>query len=264
MNKRITHALLCLTLLLGLSTTAFAEETPATVEVTLNGEVAEGLSATIYDGTSYLPFYAGTLAIRPDAQINWEDGQFVATAADFTMTARAYDHYLVVNDRYLYIPDGIKADPDGTIYVPARTLAVALGAWIGWNDRVELCSGGVPLTAEARPYDDATLDLMARVITHESGYQPLAGKIAVGNVIMNRVNSPSFPNTVYEVVYQPGQFPGATSYEPNAESILAARLCLEGANVVPGAYWFNGAGKSCWASRNKATIAVIGGHAFYG
>ena len=34
--------------------------------------------------------------------------------------------------------------------------------------------------------------------------------------------------------------------------------------VLPNAYWFNGVGRSCWASRNKECIAVIGGHAFYG
>ena len=51
---------------------------------------------------------------------------------------------------------------------------------------------------------------------------------------------------------------------PRDSSILAAKLCLEGAMVLPNAYWFNGVGRSCWASRNKECIAVIGGHAFYG
>ena len=148
--------------------------------------------------------------------------------------------------------------------VPARVLATALGAWIDWTGKVELCSGGEPLTAEAVPYDDTTLDLLARVITHESGNQPLTGKMAVGNVILNRVNSPSFGSTVYEVIYSPNQFPGATNATPNEESILAARLVLEGANVVPEALYFNGAGKSCWASRNKRLIRTIGGHSFYG
>ena len=92
----------------------------------------------------------------------------------------------------------------------------------------------------------------------------MEGKSAVGNVIMNRVNSAQLPKTVSEVIYSPNQFPGATNATPNAESILAARLVMEGANVVPGAYYFNGVGKPCWASRNKTLIRVIGGHAFYG
>ena len=133
-----------------------------------------------------------------------------------------------------------------------------------WTGKVELCSGGVPLTVEGKPYDDETLDLIAKVITHESGNQPLEGKMAVGNVILNRVNSPSFGSTVYEVIFSPNQFPGATNATPNAESILAARLVLEGANVVPEALYFNGVGKPCWASRNKRLIKTIGGHSFYG
>lgn len=264
MRKKLPRALLCVSLVLALALPARAAgEEPIVVEVTVNGETA-WYTAQVYGGTAYLPFYGGVLTLRPDADITWEDGLFTATAWDFTMTARIGDPCIVVNGRYLYIPGGVRGESDGAALVPARTLALALGAWVDWTGRVELCSGGVPLTAEGRPYDDATLDLLARVITHESGNQPLEGKMAVGNVVLNRVNSPSFGNTVYEVVYAPNQFPGATSREPNAESILAARLVLEGANVVPGALYFNGVGKDCWAARHKTLITVIGGHAFYG
>ncbi len=301
MIKRLTSILLMLALSLALALPALAEEAPtveappaeavasvdqlpeaeepaapqAPAQVTLNGEVRatvgvtlngapSALPAVVYGGTSYVPFYAAVLALRPDAQVTWENGSFIATAADFTMTVRAGDVYLVINERYLYIPDGVKSEPDGAAWVPARTLATGLGAWIGWSGTVDLCSGGLPLTAEGKPYDDVTLDLLAKVIQHESGYQPFEGKLAVGAVILNRVNSSRFPNTVYGVIFQPNQFPGATNATPSENSVLAARLCLEGANVAPTAYYFNGVGKDCWAARNKALITVIGGHAFYG
>lgn len=264
MNKRIAHGLLSLTLLLSLATPAFAEEITPTVEVTVNGETAADFSAAAYGGTTYVPFYFATKALRPDAQIEWVDGRFIAAAEDFTMTARIGDPCLEINGRYLYIPQRIKGEADGTAWVPTRALAAALGAEIGWDGSVLFTTGGAPLSAEARPYDDVTLDLLARAITHESGNQSFEGKMAVGSVILNRVSSPIFPGTVYDVLFQKGQFPGVTDAEPNADSILAARLCLEGANVVPGAYWFNGAGKVCWASRNKTLLAVIDNHAFYG
>lgn len=264
MRKRPILVLLACTLALTAAFPAYAEEEqPVAVEVTVNGE-ATWYSAELWGGTSYVPFYGGVTTLRPDAAVTWEDGVFTASAEDFTMTCRIGEPYIAVNERYLYIPGGVKGWADGTALVPARTLALALGAWVDWTGKVELCSGGTPLTAEGKPYDDETLDLVARVITHESGNQPLEGKMAVGNVILNRVNSPSFGSTVYEVIYSPNQFPGATNATPNEESILAARLVLEGANVVPGAYYFNGVGKSCWASRNKSLIRVIGGHAFYG
>lgn len=263
MKKRRISILFCLTLILSLSLPVFAAEEIGAAEVTVNG-VSAAYAAEIHKGTAYVPFYNAVQSLRPDAEITWADGTFTASAWDFTMTARVGDLYIVINDRYLYIPDGVKGWADGTALVPARTLATALGAWIGWSGKVELCSGGVPLAGEGKPYDDETLDVLAKVIMHESGYQPFLGKLAVGSVIMNRVNSSAYPNTVGGVVYSPNQFPGATNATPNAESILAARLCLEGANVVPGAYYFNGVGKSCWASRHKKLLYTIGGHAFYG
>lgn len=263
MNKRILSSLLALVLTLGLAAPAYAQEEPSVAEVTVNDQTVS-YTAEVYDGTAYIPFYSGVQSLRPDAEITWEDGTFTAAAEDFTMTVRVGDPYLIINGRYLYIAETVKGWADGTALVPARVLATALGAWIGWDGKVVLYSGGIPLKSEDIPYDETTLDLLARVITHESGNQPLKGKMAVGNVILNRANSTRFPNTVYEVIYSPNQFPGATNATPNEESILAARLVLEGANVVPGAYYFNGAGKSCWASRNKSLIATIGGHSFYG
>lgn len=264
MKKRVLTFLLAFGLTLGCSYPVFAEEGAFPAEVTVNGEPVY-YTAEVYDSTAYVPFYGGVSTLRPDAEITWENGVFTASAWDFTMTVKIGDPYLLINGRYLYIPGGVKGWADGTALVPARTLATALGAWVDWNNgQVELCSGGVPLKSEDIPYDETTLDLLARVITHESRNQPLTGKMAVGNVILNRVNSSKFPNTVAEVIYSPNQFPGATNVTPNEESILAARLVLEGANVVPGAYYFNGAGKSCWASRNKAHIATIAGHSFYG
>lgn len=263
MRKKIGALVLAGALTLSLALPVHGEETPGVVAVTVNGQTV-AYTAEAYDGTAYIPFYHGVMSLRPDAVITWDNGVFTASAWDFTMTARVGDPYIVINDRYLYIPGTVKGWADGAALVPARTLAAALGAWVGWSGQVDLCSGGVPLAAGDRPYDEETLDILARVIAHESGSESLLGKLAVGGVILNRVGSSSFPNTVSGVVNEPGQFPGAASREPNAESILAARLCLEGANVAPGAYYFNGAGKSCWASRHRTYLYTIGAHAFYG
>lgn len=264
MRKRLIPALLALSLVLAPVIPAYAEEAePTYVEVAVNGESANYI-AELWDDVSYVPFYHSVASLRPDATITWEDGLFTAAAWDFTMTCRVGDPYVVINERYLYVPGGVLGWGDGTALIPTRTLALALGAWVDWSGKVELCSGGLPLTVEDKPYDEETLDLMARVITHESGNQPLEGKMAVGNVILNRVNSPLFPGTVSEVIYSPNQFPGATNATPNEESILAARLVLEGANVVPEALYFNGVGKDCWAARAKRLIKNIGGHSFYG
>lgn len=262
MKKRIFCTILSLAMAVSLSAHALAAD--ATAAVVVNGRTMTNFDAERYGETTYTSLYGVTLALRPDAVITWENNQMVARAPDFTLSARVGASYLIVNGRYLHVPDGVRVDEAGDTLVPTRTLAAALGANVSWTGSVEYASAGTPLASGDSYYDAEVVDLLARVITHESGNQPLKGKIAVGNVILNRVASPSFPNTVSKVISQPGQFPGATRCKPNSESIIAAKLCLDGAMVVPGAYWFNGADKSCWASRNKSLVATIGGHAFYG
>ncbi len=262
MKRRVFSLILCLALMLGTAAQA-AESKPAPVAVVVNGETIEH-TAQAHSGTTYVSLYHVTMALLPEAVITWEDNQLVARAEGLTMSARIGSAYLVANGRYLYVPDGVKAAEDGDTLVPTRTLAAALGASIAWTGAVEFTAGEGPILSGDQFYNAEDLNLMARVITHESGNQPLAGKIAVGNVILNRVAHRSFPSTVSGVIYEKNQFPGATNATPNAESIIAAKLCLDGAVTVPGALYFNGVGKACWASRNKTHLATIGGHAFYG
>ena len=240
------------------------ETDPDRVIVTVDGVVSESCFARLEGWTSYVSFYYGAKALRPDLDITWEEGVFVARAEDVYMTASCGDLYLQINGRYLPVEGGIHQTEDGAAWLPVRVLATALGAQVGWTGQVELTTGGSPLTEATRPYSDEELDILSRVIQHEAGYELLRGRIAVGNVIMNRVHSPASPDTVSGVVYARNQFPGATNATPREGAILAARLALEGVNLVPGAYYFNGVGKPCWASRNKAHLYTIGGHAFYG
>ena len=107
-------------------------------------------------------------------------------------------------------------------------------------------------------------DLLAAIIQCEAGGEPYAGKIAVGAVIMNRVRSAAFPNTIAGVVYQPMQF------QPVRSGRLAIRLS-EGANsecykaadeVLAGA---NNIGKCLFFRTVVPGIkgTIIGHHVFY-
>ena len=93
---------------------------------------------------------------------------------------------------------------------------------------------------------------------------PISGKIAVGNVVMNRVNDPRFPNSVYDVLFQKNQFTPASSgsiyRDPNWESTLAAMLVMDGAEVTD-ALFFNGV--RARAPKGRTYVATIGDHAFY-
>lgn len=80
------------------------------------------------------------------------------------------------------------------------------------------------------------IELLARLIHHEAGNQPKAGKIAVGEVVMNRVKSDLFKeNTIESVIYAPGQF--AENYEiaymkPSDEEYTIARGVVNGSMKV--------------------------------
>ena len=91
----------------------------------------------------------------------------------------------------------------------------------------------------------------------------------MGNVVLNRVASPLFPNTVRDVLFQPNQFTPASSgvlqRTPSAESVIAAKLCLDGANTAGNALYFVNprVSPNSWAARNRPYVATIGAHAFF-
>jgi hypothetical protein len=115
-------------------------------------------------------------------------------------------------------------------------------------------------TTTSASSDDTTL--LAAIIYCEAGNQSYEGKVAVGAVVMNRVYSASFPNTISEVIYQSGQFTPASSgalASALANGVPsscydAAVAALNGENPVGSALYFNtGSGKG----------VKIGDHQFY-
>ena len=77
---------------------------------------------------------------------------------------------------------------------------------------------------------DSEIDLLARLVRAEAQTEPLLGKIAVACVVLNRVESPQFPDTIKEVIYAPGQFQPVKNGEINKpadeESIQAVKAAL--------------------------------------
>ncbi|MDO4616403.1 MAG: cell wall hydrolase [Lachnospiraceae bacterium] len=104
------------------------------------------------------------------------------------------------------------------------------------------------LSADARVKVTADeLDLLAAIIYCEAGGEEITGKVAVGAVVLNRVLSTEFENTIAEVIYAPGQFtPAMTGLLDqvlaegvNEECYAAARAALNGENPVEGCLYFN-------------------------
>ena len=122
-------------------------------------------------------------------------------------------------------------------------------------------------TGSSSTNQSSSVDLLARVISAEARGEPYSGQVAVGAVILNRVEHPSFPNTIAGVVYQPGAFTCMVDgqfNEPVAESaVRAAQEALNGADPSGGAiYYFNpNTATSAWIW-SRPLIKVIGNHRF--
>lgn len=116
-------------------------------------------------------------------------------------------------------------------------------------------------------FSASDVNLLARVISAESRGEPYTGQVAVGAVILNRINHPSFPNTLAGVIYQPGAFSclddGGINAQVSDSAYKAARDAMNGWDPCGGAiYYYNPAkttNKWIWA---RPVIVVIGKHRF--
>jgi len=121
--------------------------------------------------------------------------------------------------------------------------------------------GSVPSATEAN------INLLARIISAEARGEPYKGQVAVGAVILNRIEHPSFPDTLSGVIYQNGAFTAIVDgqfNEPVASSAYnAARDALNGWDPTGGAiYYYNPAKTSNAFMHSRPVITVIGGHRF--
>jgi spore germination cell wall hydrolase CwlJ-like protein len=103
---------------------------------------------------------------------------------------------------------------------------------------------------------------LAKLIQAEAGDQPWRTKVAVADVVLNRVRSGQFPDTVPAVILQPGQFStvatGAfVAAQPSLEDWRAAQAAIQGLSVVPGALYFYSAGaNTAWTARLTGCTSV--------
>ena len=116
-------------------------------------------------------------------------------------------------------------------------------------------------------YTSSDLYLMAKAIYAEGRGESYTGQVAIGAVIVNRVKSPQFPNTVAGVIYQKGAFTavddGQINLEPDETAYNAARDAMNGWDPTYGClYYYNPAvATSAWIFERQ-TVTVIGKHVF--
>lgn len=272
---KMKRTLLGMALAASLTVPAAALALPASAAdvLSVNGQNlwSQSQAHLVEGGTTYVSLRTVAQALAPSAEITWEDGAAWVRGNGLALSARPGDQWLMVNDRALYIPHQVRLE-NGRTMVPVRVLAQALGGTVDWSweEGVVLTPGsGKPAPAD---YTEEDLYWMSRIISAESRGEPMLGKLAVGTVVLNRVASDEFPDTIHDVIFDRKwgvQFApvanGSVNMEPTEESVLAAKLVLDGARAAGDSLYFLAPDltDNHWIMENQSYVTTIGCHWFY-
>jgi len=244
------------------------------LNVTVNGRTLPEV-ALVMNGTTYLPLRA-FLSVLGNAKVSYNSSTKTATASINGLYISVSDGGFVTyaNDRPLFSFSPAVLMNNGKMYVPASALLKATGLRLSSQSTTSLiCTGSFsPLVHASRFYREDEVLWLSRIISAESRGEPLIGQIAVGNVIMNRVRSPLFPNTIWSVIFdrrygvQFSPVANGTIYQNAAyTSVLAAKICLEGTSLSNDTLYFlaPSAASSNWIVNNREYAYTILNHDFY-
>jgi len=129
-------------------------------------------------------------------------------------------------------------------------------------------SGGSGSSSSSGTNTDGNLYLLARLVYGEARGEPYKGQVAVAAVVLNRVKSSQFPNSVSGVIYQSGAFSvvndGQINLTPDETAIKAARDAMNGYDPTNGClYYYNPAKTTNQWMLSKPVLLVIGNHSFF-
>lgn len=238
------------------------------VRITVDGSpLAAEIPPFIEDGVTYLAVRSVGDMLNADEVVWNEEEQSVV------LSHNGSELKLMIGDELAYIDGEVLYTGAAPVirgdraFLPVRFIAETLGAKVGWE------SGTKTVLISFDQSEDSEFMWLSKIVNAEAGGESYEGKLAVANVVLNRVKSPDFPDTIEEVIFDKYndiyQFtPVANGYiytEPNAESIQAAKDALSGNNNIGECTYFcavSGA-QSSWAAKNKTFYKQIGNHCFY-
>lgn len=231
--------------------------------------------APIINGIAYLPLRAFAEAVG-GASVSYNASTKTATLKMSGLYLTVSDGAFVAyaNDRALFSFSPAIMMTNGKMYVPAEALAKALGLKRDYISESALSYSGkyTPLIHAAKYYRADEVLWLSRIISAEARGESLIGQIAVGNVIMNRVRSSAFPNTIWGVIFDKRygiQFSpvanGTVYNDPTYTATLAAKICLEGTSLSGDTLYFLNprVAHSSWIVNNRRYAYTIINHDFY-
>ncbi|MDY6314593.1 MAG: cell wall hydrolase [Clostridia bacterium] len=241
MRKKIKKILGAAAIMIALSGGRVCADIPA--DVRINGEFLMQHDAFIESGRTYVPLRLAAEKLGFDVDYS-ESG--------ITVGGIGADGCRILN---------------GTAYIPARTLGEMTGCEVSWDSSLFT----VDISNTEFEADDS-LYWLSRIISAESEGEIFDGKVAVGNVVLNRVASPEYPSTVREVVFDNKngvQFTpsvnGRIYNTPTDASVTAAKYAMRGSTPAGGSLFFlnEKIASNKWIVNNRTFFTTIGNHNFY-
>lgn len=251
--------------LLAAATLSLPARAAREVPVQVDGFLLEE-GAYLESGTTYVPLRT-LLDTMGGWEVSWDSQTQTAVASRGRSRLVADPAGNTVSlDGETYI--GRVTVENGRTFVPLRVIAEALEGSVVWDSRL----GGAAVTSPGADYDAQELYWLSRIICAESGAEPMRGQIAVGNVVLNRVDSQDFPDNIPDVIFEYNgkvQFEpvenGTVYNDPTEKSLEAAKRALDGENTIGGALFFYAPALSEgeWINANRTYYKTIGCHRFY-
>jgi N-acetylmuramoyl-L-alanine amidase len=233
--------------------------------------------------------FAAQYTVKPGDSLYLISQKF-GTTVDTIMKANGLTSTTIYPGNVLNIPSATSVSGStkyvvksgDTLYIISRRFNTTINTLVNLNGlksttiypgqvlNVPTGSTGTADTASrgAGSFSRSELMLLARLIYGESRGEPYQGQVAVGAVVLNRVKSPLFPNTISQVIYQKNEFSvvldGQINLTPNTTSINAAEDALNGWDPSNGAlfYWNPVKAPNNRFLNSKTIIARIGNHVF--
>ncbi|MBR6728695.1 MAG: cell wall hydrolase [Clostridia bacterium] len=232
----------------------------------------------LYEGNTYVPIRFVSEALSADS-VQWDGTREMATIQyEGKKIELPKDKKVAyINGKKITLAGGTKLVND-RVYVPVRFVAEEMDCTVDWifnTYTVDISKENVTVPPELvaeRSYTDDDIYWLSKIIHAESRGEPLRGKIAVGNVVLNRVKSSEYPNTIYGVIFdrQHGvQFSpvldGSIYQSPLGDSVIAAKRALNGEKEVGACLFFLNpkTAQSSWIITNRPYFKTIHNHDFY-
>lgn len=218
------------------------------------------------------PAFGQQHKIQPGDSL-WKIARAYAVSVENLMAANNLSSDLIIAGETLEIPIVHSVVKGDSLFLLAQRYGTSINAITRLNnitgttiyvgEKLLVPAGGAKTISASQE----EIELLARAVFSEARGEPYLGQVAVAAVILNRVASPDFPNTIAGVIYQPwaitavhdGQF----WLTPNQAAYAAAEQALQGIDPTMGAlYYYNPITATNQWIRSRQIITAIGAHVF--